>query len=117
MSKKKNGALQFTAEDCRKKSRQLKKRCDYAKITEAIGQINIQIKESLACGETKVKIGRTFDDNILPVYIYAYNWEEGSSVLLSASEWDMIAQQLNNAGFTVDIDERTEYINLSWEEK
>lgn len=117
MSKKKSGALQFTAEDCRKKSKQLKKRCDYTKIAEAIGQINIQIKESVACGEIKVKIGRTFDDNALPVLIYVYDWEEGSSVHLNAPEWTIIEQQLNDAGFTVDIDERTEYINLSWEEK
>ena len=114
MSKKKSGVLQFTAEDCRKKGKQLKKRCDYTKIAEAIGQINIQIKESIACGEVKVKIGRTFDDNMLPVLIYVYDWEEGSSVYLSAQEWDIIEQQLSGAGFTVDINERTDYINLSW---
>ena len=114
MSKKKSGVLQFTAEDCRKESKRLKKRCNYTKIAEAIGQINIQIKMSLACGETKIKIGRTFDNNVLPVLIYTYNWEQEDSILLSTPEWSIIAQQLNDAGFTVNVDERTEYINLSW---
>lgn len=114
MSKNKSGVLQFTAKDCRKKGKQLKKRCDYTKIAEAIGQINIQIKMSLACGETKVKIGRTFDDNIFPVLIYTYNWEQDDSIFLSNPEWSIIAQQLNDADFTVNVDERTEYINLSW---
>ena len=114
MSKKKNGVLQFTAEDCRKKGKRLKKRCDYTKIAEAIGQINIQIKESLVCGGTEVQIGRFFDDNVLPVLIYTYHWEKEDSVPLSKSEWDMIVQQLNNSGFTVTIDEHTRYIDLSW---
>lgn len=114
MSKKKSGVLQFTAEDCRKESKRLKKRCDYTKIAEAIGQINVQIKMSLAYGETKIKIGRTFDDNVLPVLIYTYNWEKEDSIFLSTPEWSIIAQQLNDADFTVNVDERTEYINLSW---
>ena len=114
MSKKKSSVLQFTAEDCRKESKRLKKRCNYTKIAEAIGQINIQIKMSLTCGETKIKIGRTFDNNVLPVLIYTYNWEQEDSILLSTTEWSIIAQQLNDAGFTVNVDERTEYINLSW---
>lgn len=117
MSKKKSGILQFTAEDCRKKGERLKKRCDYTKIAEAIGRINVQIKEYLACGETKVKIGRFFEDNALPVLVYTYNWEKEGSVHLSDPEWVIIAQQLSDAGFTATIDERTEYINLSWEEK
>ena len=117
MSKKKSGVLQFTAEDCRKEGKRLKKRCDYTKIAEAIGQINVQIKEYLACGETKVKIGRSFDDNVLPILIYTYNWEKEDSVHLSDPEWVIITQQLNDAGFTVNIDERTEYINIGWEEK
>lgn len=114
MSKKKSGVLQFAAEDCRKEGKRLRKRCDYTKIAEAIGQINVQIKEYLACGETKVKIGRSFDDNVLPILIYTYNWEQEDSILLSTPEWSIIAQQLNDAGFTVNVDERTEYINLSW---
>lgn len=117
MSKKKSGVLQFTAEDCRKESKRLKKRCDYTKIAEAIGQINIQIKMSLACGETKVKIGRMFDSNMLPILIFTYDWEKEDSVYLSDPEWVIIARQLNDAGFTVNTDERTEYINISWEEK
>ena len=117
MSKKKSGVLQFTAEDCRKKGRRLKKRCDYAKIVEAIDRINVQIKMSLAEGETKIKIGRTFNENIFPVLIYTYAWEKENSVFLSRLEWDILVKRLIDVGFTVDIDERTEYINLSWEEK
>ena len=117
MSKKIDGALKYTAKDCRKKNKQVKRRCNYIKITEAIGQINIQIKMSLACGETKIRIGRILDDSMLPVLIFTYDWEQTDSVHLSDPEWFIIAQQLNDAGFTVNINERAEYINLSWEEK
>ena len=114
MSKKKNSILQFTAEDCRKKSEQLKKRCDYAKIAKAIREINAHIKEYLTCGYTEVRIGRVFNDNVLPILIYAYNWEDVDSMHLSDSEWHIIIQQLNNAGFAVNIDEQADYISLSW---
>ena len=114
MSKKKNGILQFTAEDCRKKSEQLKKRCDYAKIAKAIGEINTYIKEYLTCGQTKVRIGRIFNDNLLPVLIYSYNWEEVDSIHLSNPEWHIIVQQLNDADFTVNTDKQADHITLSW---
>lgn len=114
MSKKKSGILQFTAEDCRKKSEQLKKRCDYAKIAKAIGEINTYIKEYLTCGQTKVEIGRVFNDSVLPVLIYAYNWEDVDSMYLSGPEWYIIVQQLNDVGFTVHTDEQSNRIALSW---
>lgn len=114
MSKKKNGVLQFTAEDCRKKSEQLKKRCDYIKIAKAIREINAHIKEYLADGQTEVRIGRIFNDSVLPILIFAYNWENEISGHLSNPEWRIIEQQLKDAGFAVNIDERGDYINLSW---
>lgn len=114
MSKKKNGVLQFTAKDCRKKTEQLKKRCDYAKIVKAIGEINAHIKGYLACGQTRVKIGRIFNDDALPVLIYSYDWEDVDSIYLSDPEWHIIVQQLNDAGFTVNTGKQTDYINLSW---
>lgn len=111
MSKKKNGVLQFTAEDCRKKSEQLKERCDYSKIAKAIGEINTSIKEHLTCGQTKVRIGRIFNDNLLPVLIYSYNWGD---IRLSNPEWHIIVQQLNDDGFTVKTDKQSDHITLSW---
>lgn len=114
MSKKKNGVLQFTAEDCRKKSEQLKKRCDYAEIAKAIGEINAHIKEYLTCGQTRVGIGHIFNDDALPVLIYPYNWEDVDSIRLSNPEWHIIVQKLNSAGFAVNTDERADSIILSW---
>lgn len=114
MSKKKKGILQFTAKDCRKKNEQLKKRCDYAKIAKAIREINAHIKEYLTDGCTKVEIGRIFNDNVLPVLIYAYNWEDVDSVHLSDPEWHIIVKQLNDAGFTVNTSKQADRILLSW---
>ena len=113
MSKKKNGVLQFTAEDCRKKNEQLKKRCDYTKIAKAIGEINAHIKEYLSWGQTKVNIGSIADDNALPVLIYAYEYA-ASDGRLSDSEWRIVEQQLKDAGFIVSIGEHGRYITLSW---
>lgn len=114
MSKKKKGVLQFTAKDCRKKNEQLRERCDYTKIAKAIGEINTHIKEYLADGETEVRIGRILNNNVLPVLIYTYDWEHEDSKHLSDPEWGIIVRQLNDAGFTINIDERSDYINLSW---
>lgn len=113
MSKKKNGVLQFTAQDCRKKSEQMKKRCDYTKIAKAIGEINAHIEEYLSWGRTEVNIGSISNDNVLPVLIYAYDYA-ASDWRLSDSEWRIIEQQLKNAGFVVGIGEYGDRINLRW---
>lgn len=113
MSKKKNGVLQFTAEDCRQKNEQQKKRCDYTKIAKTIGEINAHIKEDLSYGQAEVKIGRIYEGNVFPILIYAYDYEECDGHLTD-SEWRIVEQQLKDAGFTVNIDERNDNITLSW---
>lgn len=113
MSKKKNGVLQFTAEDCRQKNEQQKKRCDYTKIAKAIGEINAHIKEYLSWGQTEAKIGSLYEGRVFPILIYAYDYA-GCDGHLTDSEWRIIEQQLKDAGFAVNISERGDHITLSW---
>ena len=117
MGKKKiKGTLEYTVEDCRLVIEELETRCDYTKIGEAFKEINKNIKEALERGNFKTKIGRIFSytGTVLPVLIFASDWENDDSLHLSAPEWRIIIKELKDAGFTVEASAETTYITVTW---
>lgn len=113
MSKKKNGTLQFTAEDCRKSNARLKDRYDYDKISKALGLINEQIEQTLKWGGKSVQIGRTSPDHtVFIVLVYSYHWENTDSIYLSDKEWNSVVKTLQNSGFAVT--KKDSKYTLSW---
>ena len=115
MGKKKiNGTLKYTAENCRSIVKKLETRCDYDKISEALGEINQHIKQALEQGDFQTKVGRTFSHTVLSVLIFASDWENDDSLFLSVPEWRIVIKELNDAGFTMKESAETDYLIISW---
>lgn len=118
MGKKRiKGTLEYTAEDCRSIVKKLETRCNYDKISKALGEINQHIKQALEQGDFKTKVGRTFSHSGLSVLIFASDWENDDSLFLSVPEWRIIVKELNDAGFTMEESAETNYLTISWKVK